>query len=153
MPAAMSTQLRECVIIWYHEMHIPIDEIVTLSGLSHATVYNILQIYNNHGSLHNPLNLPSGHHHNLEAGDLTYIQGLLSVNPTMFLDEIQDYLAETHNIEVSIATLSRTLRNLAITHKSVTKEALERDELLRAMWQGEISHYSEDQLVFLDKAG
>ncbi|KAG0692860.1 hypothetical protein DFH29DRAFT_817040 [Suillus ampliporus] len=109
MPAATSTQLHERVIIWYHEMHIPIDEIVTLSGLSHATVYNILQLYNDHGSLHNPLVLPTGHHRKLEAGDLTYIQGLLSANPTMFLDEIQDHLAETRNIEVSIATLSRTL--------------------------------------------
>ncbi|KAG1719079.1 hypothetical protein EDB19DRAFT_1787719, partial [Suillus lakei] len=109
MPVATSTQLREHVIIWYHEMHIPVDEIVTLSGLSHATVYNILQLYNDHGSLHNPL-----------------VLGLLSANPTMFLDEIQDHLAETCNIEVSIATLSRTLQNLAITHKSVAKEALER---------------------------
>ncbi|KAG1838219.1 hypothetical protein F4604DRAFT_1600776 [Suillus subluteus] len=107
--AATSTQLRERVIVWYHEMNIPIDEIVTLSGLSRATVCKILQLYNNHGSLHNLLNLPSGRHRcNLEAGDLMYIQGLLSANPTMFLDEIQDHLAETRNIKVSIATLSRT---------------------------------------------
>ncbi|KAG1728202.1 hypothetical protein EDB19DRAFT_1747728 [Suillus lakei] len=73
MPVAMSTQLRE---------------LVTLSGLSRATVYNILQLYNDHGSLHNPLVLPTGRHR------------LLSANPTMFLDEIQDCLAETRNIEV-----------------------------------------------------
>ncbi|KAG1730878.1 hypothetical protein EDB19DRAFT_1739577, partial [Suillus lakei] len=82
MPAAMSTQLCERVIVWYHEMHVPVDEIVTLSALSCATVYNILQLYNDHGSLHNPL-----------------ILGLISANPTMFLDEIQDHLAETRNIE------------------------------------------------------
>ncbi|KAG1734782.1 hypothetical protein EDB19DRAFT_1638814 [Suillus lakei] len=109
MPAATSTQLHEHVIVWYHEMHIPVDEIVSPSGLSCATVYNILQLYNDHGSLHNPLILPTGHHHKLEAGDLTYIQGLLSANPTIFLDEIQDHLAETCNIEVSIITLSCTL--------------------------------------------
>ncbi|KAG1857095.1 hypothetical protein F4604DRAFT_1797222 [Suillus subluteus] len=107
MPAATSTQLRERVIVRYHEMHIPIDEIVILSGLSHATVYNILQLHNDHGSLHNPLILPSGRHRNLEAGDLIYIQGLLNANP-MFLDEIRDHLAETCNIKGSIATLSRS---------------------------------------------
>ncbi|KAG1883512.1 hypothetical protein F4604DRAFT_1617960 [Suillus subluteus] len=90
-------------------MHIPIDEIVTLSGLSHAIVYNILQLHNDHGSLHNPLILPpgSGRHRNLER-DLMYTQGLLNANATIFLDEIQDHLAETRNIKVSIATLSRS---------------------------------------------
>jgi len=51
----------------------------------------------------------SGRHRKLEAGDLMYIhwlQGLLNANPTMFLDEIQDHLAETCNIEVYCYTFS-----------------------------------------------
>ncbi|KAG2041327.1 hypothetical protein BDR03DRAFT_856383, partial [Suillus americanus] len=53
-------------------------------------------------------------------------------NPTMFFDEFQDHLAKIRNIEVFIATFSLTLRILPITYDSVAKEALERDELLRA---------------------
>jgi DDE superfamily endonuclease len=40
-----------------------------------------------------------------------------------------------------------------LSNKSVTKEALERDELLRAVWMAEIGGFHEDQFVFLDEAG
>jgi hypothetical protein len=57
------------------------------------------------------------------------------------------------DVEVSISTLSRTLNRLAITHKAVAKEAMERNEHLRATWQVVMGQYDACQLVFVDEAG
>ena len=48
----------------------------------------------------------------LEREDLEYLDGLLSSQPALFLDEIQDKLQEMRDVEVSLATLSRTLSHL-----------------------------------------
>jgi hypothetical protein len=52
-----------------------------------------------------------GHHRKFRKQDIIFIQVLLSANPTMFLDEIQDPLTEIRNIEFysTITTLSCTL--------------------------------------------
>ena len=54
---------------------------------------------------------------------------------------------------MSIATLLCTLNCLAITHKSIAKEAVEWNEHLHATWQIAMAQYDPQQLVFIDKAG
>ncbi|KIK76738.1 hypothetical protein PAXRUDRAFT_168926 [Paxillus rubicundulus Ve08.2h10] len=109
MPALTSMQLYKCIVAWQYEMHLLIDEIVKLSGLCHATIYNILQLQEDFGTPKNLMALSTGWYCSLEEQDLSYIQALLCANPTLFLDEIQSHLTETHNVDVSISTLSCTL--------------------------------------------
>ena len=45
--------------------------------------------------------------------------GLLDHSPDMFLDEIQDQLFHQHGIDISLATISRTLKRLGISSKKV----------------------------------
>ena len=71
----------------------------------------------------------------------------------MYLDEIQDKLREIRDVEVLLATLSRTLARLAVTHKRIAKEASERNELLRATWQVVMGQYEPRQIVCIDEAG
>ncbi|KAH9957722.1 hypothetical protein BGW80DRAFT_1126005, partial [Lactifluus volemus] len=85
--------------------------------------------------------------------DLQYIQSILEARPTMYLNEIQGKLFQNREIVVSLATLSRTLRRLSLSSKAVSKEALERDELLRATWLAENGVAKPEELVFLDEAG
>lgn len=84
---------------------------------------------------------------------MNYLEAILRAEPGLFLDELQDKLCTVRDIEVSIATLSRTLSCLAITHKSIAKEAAEWNEHLRATWQIAMVQYDPQQLVFIDKAG
>ncbi|KAG1813516.1 uncharacterized protein BJ212DRAFT_1275069, partial [Suillus subaureus] len=77
----------------------------------------------------------------------------LDSNPSLFLDEIQEQLLEAQNVEVSIATLSRSLRRLAVTHKRTSKAATERNELLRATWLAEYRHLPKEYFVRIDKSG
>jgi hypothetical protein len=49
--------------------------------------------------------------------------GLLDHSPDMFLDEIQDQLFHQHGIDISLATISRTLKRLGISSKKVCNDA------------------------------
>ncbi|KIK75630.1 hypothetical protein PAXRUDRAFT_172213, partial [Paxillus rubicundulus Ve08.2h10] len=97
------------IVVWQYEMHLPIDETVKLSGLCHVTIYTILQLQEDFGTPENLMALSTGQHCSLSSQDLSYIQAFLHASPTLFLDEIQSHLTETHNVDASISTLSCTL--------------------------------------------
>ncbi|OJA14195.1 hypothetical protein AZE42_13503 [Rhizopogon vesiculosus] len=82
----------------------------------------------------------------LNQQDLAFISSLLDASPSLFLNKIQEHLVEAQDVEVSIATLSRTLRRLAITHKRASKTASEQDELLCATWLAEYGHLPKEEL-------
>ncbi|KAG2153839.1 hypothetical protein DEU56DRAFT_717545, partial [Suillus clintonianus] len=89
----------------------------------------------------------------LDQHDLSFITSILDANPSLFLDEIQEQLLEARNVEVSIATLSRSLRRLAIMHKQTSKAAAERNELLHATWLAEYGHLPKEYFVWIDESG
>ena len=66
-----------------------------------------------------------------------YIHSILEANPGLYIDEIQERLFDARDVDVSIATICRALKSLAISHKKDTKEALERDEMVWATWIAE----------------
>ena len=153
MAPPISLELRKCIIYWRHELNLPISEIVRLSRRSERAIYTVLQYHRDFQQPSNPFARLRGCKRILEREDLEYLDGLLSSQPALFLDEIQDKLQEMRDVEVSLATLSRTLSQLSITHKRVAKEALERNEHLRATWQTVMGQYEPRQLVFIDEAG
>ncbi|KAJ7440649.1 hypothetical protein B0H11DRAFT_1680230, partial [Mycena galericulata] len=87
--------------------------------------------------------------------DLDYLSGLLDANPTWYLDELQEKLYASRgpvaSMYLSIAALSRTIRRLAITKKTVAPEAIERNELLRATWQAVNGDIPMEYFVWLDE--
>jgi hypothetical protein len=93
-----------------------------------------------------------GAHRVLDMGDVNYLTSLLEANPTLCLDELQDKLLTGRNISVSIATLSRTLRNANLSRKRVSKEAAERNELLRAIWIAEYGDIPAHYCMWLDES-
>jgi transposase len=153
MPAATSTDLRERIIHWFYDLKLPVEEIVLLSGRSRSTIFAILRLYDRYGEVTNPHANRTGRQRILDPNDLQYIQSILEARPTSYLDEIQEKLFQNREILVSLATLSRTLRRLFLSNKRVSKEALERDELLRATWLADNGIAKPEELVFLDEAG
>jgi hypothetical protein len=59
-------------------------------------------------------------------------------------------LFEVRDVDVSIATVSRTMRRLAISHKDILKEARERDEFVQA-WQVEYGDIPAEAFLWLDE--
>jgi hypothetical protein len=76
----------------------------------------------------------------------------LEDNPTAYLDEIQQFLYNEYKLEVSITTVSRTLKQANWSRKAVLARAAERSKLLQQAWQGIQKEYNSNQLIFLDKS-
>ncbi|TFK23477.1 hypothetical protein FA15DRAFT_565142, partial [Coprinopsis marcescibilis] len=84
--------------------------------------------------------------------DINYMLSYVRAHPKVYLDEIQDALSMYRSVNVSLATISRALRRMAFTNKAVSKAALERNEMLRGIWQVEYGHHPADYYVWLDES-
>ncbi|QRV80718.1 DDE superfamily endonuclease [Ceratobasidium sp. AG-Ba] len=124
-----------------------------LSGRKRRSMFKILGWYRDFGTAHNPCARKPGRRRTLNDDDCEFIRGLITARPKIFLDEIQRELDNRRGVSVHILTISRTLANMKITRKSVTREARERDELLRAIWQAEWGAYDPELFVWLDESG
>ncbi|KAJ7716067.1 hypothetical protein B0H16DRAFT_1213601, partial [Mycena metata] len=78
--------------------------------------------------------------------------GLLEHSPDLYLDEIQDQLSILHGVEVSLCTISRTLKRLGMTSKKLSKPAAERCEASRRNYGFEVGQYPPEYLVTADEA-
>ncbi|KAJ7196591.1 hypothetical protein B0H12DRAFT_985715, partial [Mycena haematopus] len=76
----------------------------------------------------------------------------LEHTPDMYLDELQLQLLLVHDIEVSLATLSRTLKRLGYSNKKLSRVAAERSASKRRAYKHEIGNYPPEYLVFADEA-
>jgi hypothetical protein len=81
------------------------------------------------------------------------IQALIRETPSLYLDEILEWLALYHDQPISLTALHNNLRELSLTRKITRKAAAEQDAAARAEWlDNVISTYSADQMVFLDES-
>lgn len=148
-----SKELRERIVHWHEEMGMSVCEIAHLSGRCKKTIYNILNLHQRFGTIVNPLARTLGRRRLFDMNDMDYLASLLAARPAIFLDEIQEELKVHLDLDVSLSTISRALVSIAVTRKGVSKEAAERDEMLRAIWQAEIGMHNNNRLVFIDEAG
>jgi hypothetical protein len=80
------------------------------------------------------------------------MRSILQANPALYLDEPQENLLSVRDVKVSIATISRALRGMALTHKEQAKKAAERNEMLRARWRAEYGDIPAEYFVWLDES-
>jgi transposase len=139
--------------VWKNEFRKSTAEISNLAGCSERTVRNILQFEHDYGVVNNPFAQLHGGRRLLSTGDMDYISSTIQATPVIYLDEIQERLLLYRNIDVSLSTVSCALKNLALTHKKVTHEAIECNELVRACWQAEHGDIPAEYCVWLDEAG
>lgn len=83
---------------------------------------------------------------------MNYIYSILEANPGLYVDEIQQWLFEARDVDISIATISRALQRLAISHKKVAREALERDEVVHTTWLAEYGDIPVESCLWLDES-
>jgi len=132
MAPPVSLELRECIIAWRYELHMPIRTIAQLANPCEKSINNVLKTFRDYNQPINPFIHTHGRRRALSRDDLNFIDSILFAEPGLYLDEIQDKLRTSRDVEISISTLSRTLSRLHMTNKCIAKEAIERDELLRA---------------------
>jgi transposase len=153
MAPHLSNELRERIVIWRYQQNKKAAEIAELASCSLTTVYDVLRLHRDFGQVSNPFARQRGRPRTLDRGDEIYIESVLEANPALYVDEIQQRLFEVRNVDVSIATVSRAIRRMAISHKTISKEAQERDELVRAAWQVEYGDIPMESFLWLDESG
>ena len=76
----------------------------------------------------NPHSVLQGHQWLLNGTAIEDLHNLIQKSPSLFLDEIMDWLALYHDQPISTAVLHNNLRDLGITHKKLQKVAAEHDD-------------------------
>lgn len=153
MAPQLSKDLRDRVMFWHTEYQYSYRKLAELAGCSIGTITNILMYHRIFGSSVNPFGRRPGRSRELDEEDRGYLEHLLQREPTIYLDEIQQKFQEDRAIYPSIATIQREIKRLGITRKTISKEALERNDLLRAIWEGNMAQYDDPELfVFLDES-
>lgn len=152
MPPHLSDAVKWLIVGWRFDDSLPVTEIAHRARCSSTTVYEVLRCYREYGTVNNPLVRERGRRRLFEMEDLAYVKAFVRDHPAAFLDEVQDYVSDSLGLDVSLATLSRTLRRLAISNKAIAKTALERDELVRAMWEAEWGELDKNDIVWLDES-
>ena len=147
-----TNEMRECMVAWHSELGKSDTEIAALANCSEHTVREVLWLHHTFGVVRNPFAQPRGGRRPLTTGDLNFISSLLVANPCLYLDELQDQLATDRDTHVSILTVSRAVRSLALSCKRVSAAAMERNELLHATWQAEYGDIPADYFVWLDES-
>jgi hypothetical protein len=89
----------------------------------------------------------------LNSEAISDLHELIRGTPTLFLDEIGEWLALYHDQPISTTALHDNLRELGLTYKILRKAAAERDDQARAEWLIHItSNYTARQMVVLDES-
>ncbi|KAF9071913.1 hypothetical protein BDP27DRAFT_1198563, partial [Rhodocollybia butyracea] len=148
----LSREMKQCIVRWYYELDYGANEISKLADCSISTVYETLQTWRQYGDVENLYRQRPGRRRCLDQHAVNYISSLIQANPTLYLDEIQHELEAALDTEVSLSTIYRTLVRIAISSKKISKEAVERDELLLATWMAVNGTTPLEYMVWLDEA-
>ena len=153
MPSALSRDLKARIPVLSGQGY-SVRRICNILGIKKTTVYQALQRYRAYGVSYNPHSQKAGRPRSLSTQDLKFITSLLKRHHTIYLDEIQLELSEQRQISVSLPTLTRTLKRMGFTRKSVSANALERNDLLHAAFMNRVADEvpDPDMLMFVDES-
>ena len=122
-------------------------------NVSTGLVSKVITIHCTYGTVVDPTKQRTGCPRHMDDEDCQYLTEILTANPNMYLDEIQQRLCAVLNLDIFLATISHTLHRLTFTRKGVSKAALERDENLRVLWRLDMAQYEDPEMfVFLDES-
>jgi len=114
-------EMRKTMVYWRFEEHMTALQISILAGCSDRTVYEVLWLHRDYGQVTYPFTRSRGRPHVLENGDVEYIHALLQANPVLYLDELQEQHLSVWDKDISLASLSRAICRLAMTHRRISK--------------------------------
>ena len=119
MAPHLSWEMQEHINVWHYELHKTTPEIAQLASCSVCTMYNVLSFHCDFDTVDNSFANSCGRARALDKGDMIYLALLLDAQPKAYLDELQSQLALHHDVDVSLATISCALCQLAVSNKKV----------------------------------
>ena len=114
----------------YEQGHLPAD-ICDLLGIGKSSFYCWLENLEIHGDVTPAPNPMQGRPRTLDAFQVHDLLEMVQLAPELYLDEIQDWLAVTHDCGLSKSAIHQLLQDAGLTYKMLHKAAAERDEIRR----------------------
>ncbi len=147
----ISKDLKECVLWLIKHGYAP-EDICKLFDISARSIARWRQNVRIHKSVIPPPN-PMQCHPRILNSDMTHdLYTLLEEAPEMYLSEIQDWIALSHEVHISKAMLHLNIHDAGITFKLLCRAAAERDEDLQQEWMQNINaNFVASQMVFIDE--
>ena len=132
-------------------------EVGCLLGVKKSLIYQTLNYFRDYGVTQNPnayRHNTTGHHRKLDSVDIWVIKALLDREPCLYLDELQDLLLTRWGINISVTTLLWLLRCIHFSHKDVSIQALEWNDMDRAIYMNRFAELVTDpaMVMFVDEA-
>lgn len=87
-----------------------------------------------------------------EFDEAVLVQVVLD-KPGVYLNELQQTLAATSQVQADTSTIWRTLRRLGFTHKKIKHLPMQRSDEARVEFMAEICAYDPSMFVWLDETG
>ncbi|KAJ6540644.1 hypothetical protein B0H19DRAFT_855328, partial [Mycena capillaripes] len=126
-------------------------EIALLLDMPLRVVQRVRQVWNEIGEV-SPQRARSGRQPLMSREAVDMMLAMLEHSPDLYLDEIQEQLSTVHGLELSLMTISRTLKRLGMTSKKLSKPAAERCEEARRDFALEVGRYPANYLVTADES-
>jgi len=129
------------------------EQIAMCLGFSTRSVRRVNSHFRAHGSIKDddPTEERRVRRH-LRDVDVEFLLGTIRQSPDLYLDELQEMMAVSCGIDVSRATVWRTLRRAGFTMKKITRVAAERSAQKRLEYLARIGEYNAEQLIFVDES-
>lgn len=156
MPAPLSNDLRQRILLLYRTELYTQDEIAQRMMVSRKTVSEIWIRYCKTGSV-DPKPASGGQASKLEDIHLRMIQFWIGMESDLTLVEISKKLFDEFDIKVSKSTVDRALSNMDYTRKKKVKydprKNTNKNQEKRIEYQNDIKNIKPEDLVFIDETG
>ena len=147
-----SDDLRAMVKLFIQAGCPPLDIADDLK-VSHQWVYELRRRYEVFGDVKLPSCLASrGRPCKLHQAAIEGVGDFMEEYLQAYMDEVKAFLLEEYEIEVSLSTVTRRVREIGLTNKRTERTYPGRSDELRDAWLVEIAEYEANQLVFVDES-
>ena len=152
MPKAYSVDLRWRVVWLYLTHQANVEDIALKLCISQRSVRRYLQKFSQTGDV-KPVHQRHGPPQLLDSVFEVTIFRMTLDFPGIYLHELQEKLMARFGVDISAATLCRTLKRIGCTRQVIHHVATQQSEALRAKFMAEISLYDPSMLIWIDESG
>ena len=152
MPKHYSTDLRWRAVWLVLLRNMSYNEVSDILFMSERSVRRYVELYQHTGDVE-PSKQKHGPDKVLNEIEMLIVIELLSNQPSIYLDEVQEELYNRTGTRVHNSTICRTMQHLGFSRKRLQRVALQCSDELRGQFMAEISQFDPMTFVWVDESG